>query len=149
MSIRSLPFASLLTVGLFLSCPTVNAHDASEHDNTSVGSVSTINGPQDLLDVGQRAESIGQPDANSIFQLAQAERRGVRRGNQQGGRQRGGSPRSGSPRDRVRPRDAEFLAKFPIGGTLPDSLELYNVDRERVAANSVFDSQHTVIVVVV
>lgn len=84
------------------------------------------------------------------------------RGGQGGGRggqsmrpgQRGGSgggqaSRGGQrerPRDKVRPRDTEFNEKLPVGSTLPDSLQLYNVDRELVAANSIFDAKYTVVV---
>ncbi len=50
------------------------------------------------------------------------------------------------PRDQVRSRDVEFNEKFPIGSTLPDTLQLYNTDRELVAANSLFKAEYTVVV---
>ncbi len=50
------------------------------------------------------------------------------------------------PRDLVRQRDIRFKEKFPEGSVLPDSLELYNIDRELVAANSIFEAEYTVIV---
>lgn len=50
------------------------------------------------------------------------------------------------PRDKVRPRDTQFNESFPIGSKLPDSLQLYNVDRKLVAANSIFDAKYTVVV---
>ncbi|MEO1529142.1 MAG: hypothetical protein AAFX06_27290 [Planctomycetota bacterium] len=75
---------------------------------------------------------------------------GGQRGGQRGGGQRGGqAARSGQrsrPRDNVRPRDIEFNEKFPVGAALPDSLKLYNVDRQLVSVNSIFDAKYTVIV---
>ena len=50
------------------------------------------------------------------------------------------------PRDKVRGRDLAFNEKFPEGSTLPDTLQLYNVDRELVAANSIFKAKYTVVV---
>ena len=73
---------------------------------------------------------------------------GMGRG-QRSGAGGGQATRSGQrerPRDKVRPRDTEFNEQLPIGSTLPDSLQLYNVDHERVAANSIFDAEYTVVV---
>ncbi len=50
------------------------------------------------------------------------------------------------PRDRVSRRDTQFNEKLPIGSTLPDSLQLYSVDRKLVSANSIFDAKYTVVV---
>ncbi|TWU59266.1 EF hand [Rubripirellula tenax] len=77
---------------------------------------------------------------------------GGRDGQGMGSGQRGGggqASRGGErerPRDRVSPRDAQFNEMHPLGATLPDSLQLYNVDRKLVAANSIFDAKYTVIV---
>ena len=57
-----------------------------------------------------------------------------------------GGAQGGRPRDKMRSRDIAFLEKFPEGATWSDSLKLYNVDRELVAANSVFNSEYTVVV---
>ncbi|QDV23221.1 hypothetical protein [Aureliella helgolandensis] len=71
----------------------------------------------------------------------------VRQGRGQAGGQRGGqASQSGRPRDRERPRDIEFNQKFPIGAELPAELEVYNVDRELVPVNSIFQAKYTVIV---
>tara|TARA_R110002049_G_scaffold72490_7_gene187548 strand:- start:127260 stop:129368 length:2109 start_codon:yes stop_codon:yes gene_type:complete len=65
----------------------------------------------------------------------------------QSGGQRGGQASAGGrPRDRVRPRDMEFNDKFPIGTGLPEELQVYNVDRELVPVNHIFQSEYTVIV---
>ncbi|KLU06729.1 RNA-binding protein [Rhodopirellula islandica] len=72
-------------------------------------------------------------------------RDGLGRG--QGGGQRGGQvSQGGRPRDRVRPRDTEFNERFPVGAELPESLSVYNVDRELVPVNRIFQSKYTVIV---
>ena len=82
----------------------------------------------------------------------QSQGRGGRGGQGMGAGQRGGEGqasrgRQGSrPRDKVRPRDTEFKEKFPAGSTLPDSLQLYNANRELVAANSIFGAEFTVVV---
>lgn len=73
---------------------------------------------------------------------------GMRPG-QRGGAGGGQASRGGQrerPRDKVRPRDTEFNEKLPVGSTLPDSLQLYNVGRKLVAANSIFDAKYTVVV---
>ena len=62
-----------------------------------------------------------------------------------GGRASRGADRE-RPRDRVSRRDTQFNQKLPIGSTLPDSLQLYDVDRKLVAANSIFDAKYTVVV---
>ena len=68
----------------------------------------------------------------------------------QASRGKGASAQAGKerPRDKVRGRDTAFNEKFPEGSTLPDSLQLYNVDRQLVAANSIFktDAKYTVVV---
>jgi hypothetical protein len=56
------------------------------------------------------------------------------------------SGQSSRARDKVRPRDEEFNEKFPLGAVLPDSLKLYNIDRELMAANSIFKADYTVVV---
>ncbi len=58
----------------------------------------------------------------------------------------GNSGQRSRPRDKVRARDTQFIAKFPEGSTLPDSLKLYNTEGKLVAANSIFDAAYTVIV---
>ena len=58
----------------------------------------------------------------------------------------GGGGQGGRPRDKVRGRDTAFLEKFPEGSKWSDSLQLYNVDRELVAANSIFNAEYTVVV---
>ncbi|MCF7848371.1 MAG: DUF1566 domain-containing protein [Kiritimatiellales bacterium] len=78
-------------------------------------------------------------------------RRGRPAGNQQPDRPRGGGQaargsQGSRPRDKVRSRDTEFNEKFPEGSTWADSLQLYNADRELVAANSIFDAEYTVVV---
>ncbi|WP_144058660.1 hypothetical protein [Rhodopirellula sp. SWK7] len=73
--------------------------------------------------------------------------RGSGMGRGQGGGQRGGQASPGSrPRDRVSPRDTAFNEKFYIGAELPADLRVYNVDRELVPVNSIFQSKYTVIV---
>lgn len=68
-------------------------------------------------------------------------------GRGQAGNQRGGqASQGGRPRDRVRPRDIEFNEKFPIGAELPEELDVYNVDRELVPVNRIFQAKYTVIV---
>ena len=73
---------------------------------------------------------------------------GGRGGGQQAARggQRGQRSEKERPRDKVRPRDTQFNEKLPIGSKLPDNLQLYNIDRELVAANSIFDAKYTVVV---
>ena len=71
---------------------------------------------------------------------------GMRPNQRGGGGQASRGGQGGRPRDKVRPRDMEFNEKFPVGSTLPDSLQLYNVDRELVAASSIFDAKYTVVV---
>ena len=71
------------------------------------------------------------------------------RGQQGAGQRGGGGGQSGKgsrPRDKVRGRDIQFDEKFPIGSKLPDSLQLYNLDRELVPANSIFEAKYTVLV---
>lgn len=74
------------------------------------------------------------------------------RGQQGAGQRGGGGGQSGQggqgsrPRDKVRGRDIQFDEKFPIGSKLPDSLQLYNLDRELVPANSIFEAKYTVLV---
>lgn len=82
----------------------------------------------------------------------QGQGRGGRGGQGMGAGQRGGQGQAsrggqgGRPRDKVRPRDMEFKEKFPEGSTLPRSLQLYNANRELVAANSIFGAKYTVVV---
>ena len=82
--------------------------------------------------------------------LSDVELRAARGGQGRAGGGRGGQASGGGqrerPRDKVRPRDTQFNQKLPVGSTLPDSLQLYNVDRELVAANSIFDAKYTVVV---
>lgn len=52
----------------------------------------------------------------------------------------------GGPRDRVRPRDTAFREAFPIGATLPDSLEVFDIEKRRVSMNSLFETDYTVLV---
>jgi hypothetical protein len=63
-----------------------------------------------------------------------------------GGGQAARGAQGSRPRDKVRSRDTEFKEKFPEGSELPDSLQLYNTDRELVAANSIFKAAYTVVV---
>ncbi|WP_218934167.1 hypothetical protein [Rosistilla ulvae] len=93
----------------------------------------------------------GQPVKNAPTQARAREGRGeTGMQGQRESRQRGGGGQAarggGRPRDKVRPRDTEFQEKFTVGSTLPESLQLYNTDRELVAANSIFDAEYTVIV---
>ncbi|VGO19988.1 sulfatase-like hydrolase/transferase [Pontiella sulfatireligans] len=71
---------------------------------------------------------------------------GMSSGQRSSGGQAARSAQGGRPRDKVRARDTEFKEKFPEGSALPDSLQLYNVDHERVAANSIFKAEYTVVV---
>ena len=98
---------------------------------------------------GRAGSSDGQGRAGTAM------RPGQRGGGQDFGGQRGGghvrgghvrSGQGGRPRDKVRPRDTEFNEKFPEGSTLPDTLQLYNIDRELVSANSIFEAKYTVLV---
>ena len=75
-----------------------------------------------------------------------AEQQQGNQGRRAAGQGQGGSQKA-RPRDKVRGRDIQFNEKFPIGSKLPDDLQLYNVDRELVAANSIFgDAKYTVVV---
>ncbi|XZE56370.1 hypothetical protein SH139x_002478 [Planctomycetaceae bacterium SH139] len=67
------------------------------------------------------------------------------RGGATGGQATRGAERE-RPRDRVSRRDTQFNEKLLIGSTLPHSLQLYNVDRKLVTANSIFDAKYTVVV---
>ncbi len=97
-----------------------------------------VNAPTQTEQSGAGPRGAGQPGAEQG-------RPGQGRG--QGGGQRGGqASQGGRLRDRERPRDIEFNEKFPIGAELPVDLEVYNVDRELVPVNSIFQSKYTVIV---
>lgn len=50
------------------------------------------------------------------------------------------------PRDKVRSRDTEFREKFTEGSEFPDFLQLYDTNRELVAAKSIFAAEYTVVV---
>lgn len=96
-------------------------------------------------------ESSGQqpqqrPNRQQPRQRGQGQSQGMRTGQPGGGGQVARSGQGSRPRDRVRSRDMEFSRRFPVGSTLPDSLQLYNTDRERVAANSIFEADYTVVV---
>lgn len=99
---------------------------------------------------GRGAQGRGAQGQGSEGQ-GQRQRRGGQ-GQGMGTGQRGGQSQAsrggqgGRPRDKVRPRDREFNDKFAEGSTLPDSLQLYNANRELVAANSIFKSEYTVVV---
>ncbi|MCM2370301.1 thioredoxin domain-containing protein [Aporhodopirellula aestuarii] len=85
---------------------------------------------------GQRGAGQGRPGQGRAGQ-----------GRGQGGGQRGGqASQGGRPRDRVRPRDTQFNERFPLGAELPEDLQVYDVDRELVPVNSIFQSKYTVIV---
>ncbi len=100
----------------------------------------------------QMRESTGQQNRQPANRQQPAGRQQDRGGQGVSPEQRGGGAqvaRSGQgsrPRDKVRSRDVQFNEKFPIGSTLPDTLQLYNADRELVAANSIFEADCTVVV---
>ena len=94
--------------------------------------------------------ALNKLDLDHDDRLSDDELRTAHRGQSRSGGGRGGQASRGGqrerPRDKVRPRDTQFNEKLSVGSTLPDSLQLYNVDRELVAANSIFDAKYTVVV---
>ncbi len=79
-------------------------------------------------------------------QPTQRQHQAMNTGQRTRGMQTARTMQAGRPRDNVRARDTAFNKKFPIGSTLPDTLQLYNTDRKLVAANSIFKADYTVIV---
>ena len=111
-------------------------------DDTSVNPVSdTVESPRATPRFGR----FGGPGANSFGMRRRGGGMSGRPGGM-GGNARGGQASHARPRDRKRPRDTEFKEKFAIGSKLPADLMVYNVDRQKVSINSLFDADYTVIV---